>query len=119
MGGATIWPVPRALDAEANYYPKKWKRNFLFLYGGLFLTGIQIQRYGLLCRVSTKIQKQAGSYFLSFIVIDDAHWRIHGLGKQRCTQACQVRGCLKFQARTHQCNYLQKTRTRTKFCPYI
>ena len=53
MGGATIWPVPRAIDAEAHYYPRRWKRNMLFLYGGLFLTGIQIQRYGQLCRQST------------------------------------------------------------------
>ena len=53
MGGATIWPVPRALDAEAHYYPRKWKRNFLFLYGGLFLIGMQVQRFGLMHRVST------------------------------------------------------------------
>ena len=53
MGGATIWPVPRALDAEAHYYPRKWKRNFLFLYGGLFLIGMQVQRYALMHRVST------------------------------------------------------------------
>ena len=54
MGGATIWPVPRAVDAEAHYYPRKWKRNYLFLYTGLFLTGIQIQRFGHLCRVSIR-----------------------------------------------------------------
>ena len=53
MGGATIWPVPRALDAEAHYYPRLWKRNLIFLYGGLFLIGIQVQRYGLLCKVSS------------------------------------------------------------------
>ena len=52
MGGVTIWPVPRALDAEANYYPRRWKRNFLFLYGGMFLIGMQVQRFGLLHRVS-------------------------------------------------------------------
>ena len=52
MGGATIWPVPRAMDAEAHYYPRRWKRNWIFLYGGLFLTGIQINRYATLHRVS-------------------------------------------------------------------
>ena len=52
MGGATIWPVPRAIDAEAHYYPRAWKRNMLFLYGGMFLIGIQVQRYAQLCRVS-------------------------------------------------------------------
>ena len=52
MGGATIWPVPRAVDAEAHYYPRRWKRNFLFLYTGMFLIGIQVQRYAQLCRVS-------------------------------------------------------------------
>lgn len=39
MGGATIWPVPRAIDLEAHHYPRRWKRNYLFLYGGLFLIG--------------------------------------------------------------------------------
>ena len=52
MGGATIWPVPRAIDAEAHYYPRQWKRNMLFLYGGMFLVGIQVQRHMQLCRVS-------------------------------------------------------------------
>ena len=52
MGGATIWPVPRAIDAEAHYYPRHWKRNMFFLYGAAFLIGIQFQRYGLMCRVS-------------------------------------------------------------------
>jgi len=53
MGGATIWPVPRAIDAEAHYYPRRWKRNLFFLYGGMFLIGIQVQRYMQLCRQST------------------------------------------------------------------
>ena len=37
MGGATIYPVPRAIDAEAHYYPRKWKRNAVAIYGGFFL----------------------------------------------------------------------------------
>ena len=52
MGGATIWPVPRAIDAEAHYYPRNWKRNMFFLYGAAFLIGFQFNRYGLMCRVS-------------------------------------------------------------------
>ena len=78
MGGATIWPVPRALDAEAHYYPRLWKRNLIFLYGGLFLIGLQVQRYGLLCKVSSINYRLI---LASFIVIDDAYGRIHGLGK--------------------------------------
>lgn len=37
MGGATIWPVPRALDAEAHHYPRRWKQNMIFLYAAGFL----------------------------------------------------------------------------------
>jgi hypothetical protein len=50
MGGATIWPVPRAIDAEAHYYPRRWKANFLFLYSAAFLISFQVQRYGHMCR---------------------------------------------------------------------
>ena len=57
MGGAAIWPVPRAIDAEAHYYPRRWKRNLFFLYGGMFLIGIQVQRYAQLCRVSCRYQE--------------------------------------------------------------
>ena len=95
MGGATIWPVPRAIDAEAHYYPRKWKRNWVFLYGGLFLTGIQIQRYAHLHRVSlptihtTSSLTNSAAFFS--LAIDDAHWRIHGLGKQGRSKACQIR----------------------------
>ena len=39
MGGAYIQPVPKAVDLEAHHYPRKWKRNLMFLYGGLFLIG--------------------------------------------------------------------------------
>ena len=53
MGGATIWPVPRAIDAEAHYYPRMWKRNMFFLYGAVFLMGFQFQRYAWMCRQST------------------------------------------------------------------
>ena len=52
MGGATIWPVPKAIDLEAYHYPRHWKRNMFFLYGGLFIIGFQISRYALLCKVS-------------------------------------------------------------------
>ena len=94
MGGATIWPVPRAIDAEAHYYPRRWKRNMLFLYGGMFLIGIQVQRYAQLCRVSTchfYHTNERNSHCLVFIAIDDSHRRIHGLGQQRRPQAHQVR----------------------------
>ena len=95
MGGATIWPVPRAMDAEAHYYPRRWKRNWIFLYGGLFLTGIQINRYAALHRVSYALllqnhhRKLTCIFFL--LAIDYAHGRIHGLGKQGCSKARQVR----------------------------
>ena len=96
MGGATIWPVPRAMDAEAHYYPRRWKRNWIFLYGGLFLTGIQINRYATLHRVSYTllllISTQTLTHRLLFLLaIDYAHGRIHGLGKQGCSKARQVR----------------------------
>ena len=86
MGGATIWPVPRAMDAEAHYYPRRWKRNFLFLYGGMFLVGIQVQRYASLCRVSTHHHVQLVLRLTHGVpsppaAIDDAYWRVHGLGQ--------------------------------------
>lgn len=52
MGHATLWPVPRAIDAEAHHYPRYWKRNLFLLYGGMLLINVQIQRYGWICRVS-------------------------------------------------------------------
>ena len=51
--------MPRAIDAEAHYYPRQWKRNMLFLYGAAFLIQLQIQRYGHMCRQSTM---RAGEY---------------------------------------------------------
>ena len=66
MGGATIWPVPRAIDAEAHYYPRRWKRNLFFLYGGMFLIGIQVQRYAQLCRVSCRYKENRAA-ILGFI----------------------------------------------------
>ena len=51
MAGATIWPVPKAVDLEAFHYPRKWKRNLFFLYGGLFLIGFQISRFAHMCKV--------------------------------------------------------------------
>ena len=81
MGGATIWPVPRAVDAEAHYYPRKWKRNFAFLYGGMFLIGIQVQRYGQLCRVSfSHLLKTFLIAIFQLLAIDNADRRVHGLG---------------------------------------
>ena len=53
MGHATLWPVPRAIDAEAHHYPRHWKRNLVLLYGGGLLMGLQIQRYAALVRQST------------------------------------------------------------------
>ena len=50
MGHATLWPVPRAIDAEAHHYPRRWKQNLFLLYGGAFLIGLQVQRYGMICR---------------------------------------------------------------------
>ena len=55
MGGATIYPVPKAIDAEAHYYPRKWKRNAMFIYGGFFLISWQIQRYSQMHMVSELI----------------------------------------------------------------
>ena len=52
MGHATLWPVPRAIDAEAHHYPRHWKRNLFILYGGALLIGLQVQRFGWICRVS-------------------------------------------------------------------
>jgi len=57
MGGYTIWPVPRAIDAEAHYYPRNWKKNMLFLYGAAFLIGLQTQRFGFSSSSSTLMFK--------------------------------------------------------------
>ena len=100
MGGATIWPVPRAMDAEAHYYPRRWKRNVAFLYGGLFLIGLQINRYCNLHRVSyspSSLSLADPSLTLSLVcspltlAIDNSHGPIHGLGKQGCSKARQIR----------------------------
>lgn len=53
MGGYTIWPVPRAMDAEAHYYPRKWKRNMFVLYSAAFLISFQVQRFAHMCRQSS------------------------------------------------------------------
>ncbi|CDW76309.1 UNKNOWN [Stylonychia lemnae] len=52
MAGATILPVPKAIDLEAHHYPRFWKRNLIFLWGGLGLWAFQICRYTHLCRES-------------------------------------------------------------------
>ncbi len=51
MAGATIWPVPKAVDLEAYHYPRRWKRNLFFFYGGLLVMAFQISRFGILCKV--------------------------------------------------------------------
>ena len=56
MGGATILPIPKALDLEAHHYPRFWKRNLFFLYSGLFLIGFQVSRYAHMCTVSISLQ---------------------------------------------------------------
>ena len=78
MGHATLWPVPRAIDAEAHHYPRHWKRNLFILYGGALLIGLQVQRYGWICRVSlSKIQYLT----IFYAAILHQKWRIHGLGQ--------------------------------------
>lgn len=52
MAGATIVPVPKSVDLEAYHYPRRWKRNMFFLYGGLALMAFQISRYAHMCKVS-------------------------------------------------------------------
>ena len=79
MGGATIWPVPRAVDAEAHYYPRKWKRNMLFLYGGALLIGLQVQRYAAAHRVSNPYIIRLG-FILTHAVLFLA------CSNQRCVQ---------------------------------
>ena len=58
MAGATILPVPKAVDIEAHHYPRRWKRNLFFLYGGMFLMAFQISRFAHMCRVSVKILRE-------------------------------------------------------------
>ena len=53
MGHATLWPVPRAIDAEAHHYPRHWKRNFFLIYGAGSLIFLQISRFGHICRQSS------------------------------------------------------------------
>ena len=65
MAGATILPVPKAVDIEAHHYPRRWKRNMFFLYGGMFLMAFQISRFAHMCRVS--IIKYLHGQFLSSI----------------------------------------------------
>ena len=86
MGGATIWPVPRAIDAEAHYYPRHWKRNMFFLYGAAFLIGIQFQRYGLMCRVSGYQQVAFDNLATVSVAKIDVSRRIHGLGQPPCSE---------------------------------
>jgi len=67
MGHATLWPVPRAIDAEAHHYPRFWKRNLMFLYGSGLLMLFQINRYGWICRVSSFIILVTFFMFLAII----------------------------------------------------
>ena len=80
MGHATLWPVPRAIDAEAHHYPRHWKRNMFFLYGSAFLMVLQVNRYAWICRVSILL------YPLFLIAIIHEEWRVYGLGIPRCRQ---------------------------------
>ena len=74
MGGATIWPVPKAVDLEAYHYPRHWKRNMFFLYSGLFLIGFQISRFALVCKVSiyTKFSGVFGFIFPIILLLINA-----------------------------------------------
>ena len=89
MGHATLWPVPRAIDAEAHHYPRHWKRNFFFLYSGAFLMFLQLNRYGLICRVSQPILIFHLYLYLSIAIIHEER-RIYGLGQLRCTKESQI-----------------------------
>jgi hypothetical protein len=53
MGGATFYPVPKAIDMEMYTYPRMWKRNMLFLWSSLLLAGFQFSRFSLMVRQST------------------------------------------------------------------
>ena len=83
MGHATLWPVPRAIDAEAHHYPRHWKRNMFFLYGSALMMVLQVNRYAWICRVSI-------INHLSLIAIIDEKWRVHGLGISRRRQESQI-----------------------------
>ena len=53
MAGATIWPIPKAISLHAHQYPRHWKRNMFFLYGGMAILAFQFSRFAHLCRVSS------------------------------------------------------------------
>ena len=53
MGHATLWPTPKAIDTEVHHYPKYWKRNLMMLYGCGLMIGLQMMRFGHLCRQGT------------------------------------------------------------------
>lgn len=101
MAGATIIPVPRAVDMEAHHYPRRWKRNMFFLYGGLALMAFQISRFALMCRVSSSflsfvhfidIWRTYKFMFINIylIAINNQDWRVHGLVKQARSQESQI-----------------------------
>ena len=74
--GAPIWLVPKQHDFDAYMYPKKWKRNALFLCSGTVLVAIQFYRYAYGVAVSF-IQSLIAQYlFLEFIKywVYTRHW---------------------------------------------
>ena len=83
MGHATLWPVPRAIDAEAHHYPRHWKRNMFFLYGSAFLMVLQVNRYAWICRVSTAIE------IIPVAIIDEKR-RVYGLGIPQRRQESEI-----------------------------
>ena len=100
MGGATIWPIPKAVDLEAFHYPRMWKRNFFFLYSGLLLMTFQLSRFAHMCRVSSNLSFNYLFIFYSgkfvipnqslFVAIDPEDWRVHGLGQPPGSQESQI-----------------------------
>ena len=84
MGHATLWPVPRAIDAEAHHYPRHWKRNMFFLYGSAFLMVLQVNRYAWICRVSEPCLSPL------FKAIIHEERRVHGLGIPRRCQESEI-----------------------------
>lgn len=59
MGGAPMWPVPRAIDAEAHHYPRRWFRNSIIINASVLLLSLQVGRYALMVKQGTMA---AGEY---------------------------------------------------------
>lgn len=114
MAGATFLPIPKAIDLEAHHYPRHWKRNLFFLYGGAMLVLFQFQRYTHLCRVSIKciwskltleifLRKMWFDFslillrliFLATLIVVR---RVHGLVKPQRSQESQILSKLSLSA---------------------